>query len=138
MIVLDTNVLSEPMGRFPEPKGLDWFDRQPSTQLFTTATVVTELAYGIARSGAGERQRKLAAAFDRVLAPDYLAGVLPFDTQAATECGALLALAERKGRPLSLADAQIAAVCRAHNATLATRNTKDFTGLGLTLTDPWA
>ena len=34
--------------------------------------------------------------------------------------------------------AQIAATCLVHDATLATRNTKDFDGRGLKLLDPWA
>ncbi len=33
--------------------------------------------------------------------------------------------------------AQIAAICGAHHATLATRNVKDFEHTGITLVDPW-
>ncbi|ETA03666.1 hypothetical protein ThrDRAFT_00725 [Frankia casuarinae] len=44
---------------------------------------------------------------------------------------------EQAGTPISGFDAQIAAICRARNAVLATRNTSDFTGLGLELVDPW-
>ena len=36
-----------------------------------------------------------------------------------------------------LADAQIAAICRVHSATLATRNIGDFTDTGIDLVDPW-
>lgn len=137
MIVLDTNVLSEPMRRAPDATVIDWIDHQPSAEIFTTATVITELAHGIARLPPGARQQKLAAAFDHMLTSDYLAGVLPFDQATAIECGALLALADNSGHPISLADAQIAAVCRVHNAALATRNTKHFTGLGIQLINPW-
>ena len=40
---------------------------------------------------------------------------------------------ERTGRPIGVADAQIAAICRDLGATLATRSTADFeeTGIGL-------
>lgn len=31
----------------------------------------------------------------------------------------------------------IAAICASRGATLATRNTRDFAGLGLPLVDPW-
>jgi predicted nucleic acid-binding protein len=41
------------------------------------------------------------------------------------------------GRPLSGEDAMIAAIAATHDATLATRNTADFEGLGLDLVDPW-
>jgi predicted nucleic acid-binding protein len=36
-----------------------------------------------------------------------------------------------------MADAMIAATCMAAGATLATRNLKDFAGLGIALHDPW-
>ncbi|AJG23640.1 hypothetical protein RR42_s2052 [Cupriavidus basilensis] len=36
-----------------------------------------------------------------------------------------------------MADAQIAAICRHHGAVLATRNGKDFEGIGLSLVNPW-
>jgi toxin FitB len=34
-------------------------------------------------------------------------------------------------------DAQIAAICRSHGATLATRNLRDFHATGVELIDPW-
>jgi predicted nucleic acid-binding protein len=34
-------------------------------------------------------------------------------------------------------DAQIAAICRSRAATLATRNTNDFTDTGIALVNPW-
>lgn len=138
MIVLDTNVLSEPMRRSPDASVLDWLDQQPHAQLFTTATVIAELAHGIARLPTGARQRHLTAGFDLMINTDYLAGVLAFDQAAAVECGALLAHADSAGRPLSFADAQIAAICRIHGARLATRNVKDFAGFGVEIINPWA
>lgn len=42
-----------------------------------------------------------------------------------------------RGRPISIPDAQIAAIALAHGATLATRNAKDFDGTGIALVNPW-
>lgn len=39
---------------------------------------------------------------------------------------------------MSVADGQIAAICRHHGATLATRNVRDFEGIELAVLDPWA
>lgn len=137
MIVLDTNVLSEPMQLAPEPVVVAWIDRRDQADLFTTSTVIAELAYGISRMPAGTRQQRLADSLDRVVTTEFLAGVLAFDLAAAVECGLLIAAAERQGRSLSFADAQIAAVCRVRGATLATRNVKDFADLGIELVNPW-
>ena len=63
--------------------------------------------------------------------------VLPCDTDVATQAGMLSALREEAGRHLGMADAQIAATALVHGVPLATRNTKDFEGLGIELIDPW-
>lgn len=44
---------------------------------------------------------------------------------------------EQAGLPIHMADAQIAAICRAHGAMCATRNTRDFAQTGVNLFDPW-
>lgn len=137
MIVLDTNVLSEPMKPNPDPGVIDWIDRQNAAAMFTTSTVIAELAYGISRLTDGRRRQHLADSLDRVVTTEYLAGVFAFDLAAAMEYGVLVAAAERRGASISAADAQIAAVCRVHDAVLATRNVKHFSGLGLELVDPW-
>ncbi len=41
-------------------------------------------------------------------------------------------------RDIPRADAQIAAICRATGANLATRNVTDFTGAGVEIINPWA
>lgn len=63
--------------------------------------------------------------------------VLPFDLQSALVYGEIVARCERKGRPISMANAQIAAVCLQHGATLATRNVRDFGDAGIELFEPW-
>jgi len=49
----------------------------------------------------------------------------------------LAAARQRMGRRILDFDAQIAAIARAHNATLATRNTKDFEHCGIRVIHPW-
>ena len=44
---------------------------------------------------------------------------------------------ERLARPITTADAVIAATTLAHSAQLATRNTADFEAIGLELINPW-
>jgi predicted nucleic acid-binding protein len=60
------------------------------------------------------------------------------DAQAATHYAAIVAQRTRAGRPITVEDAQIAAIALSHRSTLVTRNTRDFVGIeGLALFDPW-
>ncbi len=60
------------------------------------------------------------------------------DTHAARVYGKILAKRKAIGRPLSVIDAQIAAVARSHGLALAMRNTSDFTDGDVTLINPFS
>ncbi len=138
MIALDTNVISELMRPTPAEVVVAWFDAQRAADLAIPAVAVAELRYGVARLPHGARQRALSARLD-VLLSDVLGGrVFAFDADAAAFYGELVASREQAGRPISAADAQIAATSLARGTALATRNTRDFAGTGVALVDPWA
>jgi toxin FitB len=136
VIVLDTNVVSELMRTAPAADVVAWVHRQPAAQVCTTAVTLAEVRYGIARLPAGRRRDLLRAAADDVFGA-FADQVLAFDAVAATHYADVVVEREHSGSPISGFDAQIAAVCRAHRATLATRNTDDFDRLGIDLVDPW-
>ncbi len=137
MIVLDTNVVSELMRPSPDAAVLTWINSQAADTLWLNSVVVSELLYGIARLPDGKRKVELAQAVHGMLAEDFAQRVLTFDLEAAVVYADLVAMRERQGQPVDVADAQIAAICVAQGATLATRNTKHFDSLGLTLVNPW-
>ncbi|MFF0717239.1 type II toxin-antitoxin system VapC family toxin [Micromonospora sp. NPDC003816] len=136
MIVLDTNVVSELMRAEPAPVVLAWIQRNSRAGLYTTAITVAEIRYGIARLPAGQRRESLHQATNEIFAA-FPRQVLPFDLGAASAYADVVAGRDRLGHPIDGFDAQIAAICRAQAATLATRNTKDFTGTGIGVVDPW-
>lgn len=68
---------------------------------------------------------------------DFAGRIFAFDQLAAAEYAAIVLRRERIGSPISMPDAQIAAICRASSAGLATRNTKNFEDTGLVLINPW-
>ncbi|MFJ2488328.1 type II toxin-antitoxin system VapC family toxin [Pseudomonas sp. NPDC087639] len=138
MIVLDTNVLSEFMRAEPAARVLDWVDAQPAMDLAISAVTVAEILHGIARLPSGKRKQKLEAHAMAMFEEDFAGRILPFDAHAAVEYATLVADCEAKGRAVSMADAQIAAICRAHGASIATRNVKDFAFSGVEVIDPWA
>ena len=137
MILLDTHVLSELMRPAPSPLVLAWLDAQTPDTLWLTSVSVAELLFGIARLPEGARKQAFAQAALGMLEEDFSNRVLGFDLEAASIFADLAAASERAGRPMGLADGQIAAICLAHNASLATRNVRDFDQLGLQLVNPW-
>jgi predicted nucleic acid-binding protein len=137
VIVLDTNVISELTRQIPEPGVISWLDALPAEEVGTTAVTAAELLYGVARMPAGRRKTELAAAVSGLLGDDFRDRVLPFDEQCASRYADIVCGRETLGRPIGVADAQIAAICRTAEATLATRNTADFSGTGIELINPW-
>lgn len=137
MIVLDTNVVSELMRSAAEPRVARWVDSFPATDVVLTAVTSAELLYGIARLPEGRRRRELHDAIKGLLEEDFAGQVLPFDAAASAHYAQIATGRERSGRPISMPDAQIAAICRSWGARLATRNVADFVGTGVEAIDPW-
>lgn len=137
MIVLDTNVVSELMRPQPAPTVLGWVNAQPADQLWLCSVVVAELLHGVGRLADGARKRQLADMVEAMVFDDFAGRTLAFDVEAAAACAQMVVQRETSGLPISMADAQIGAICAVHGATLATRNTRDFAKLDLNLINPW-
>ena len=112
-------------------------DSLDAATIATTAITAAELLYGIARLPAGRRRDLLGEGAHRLIEDDLGGRVEPFDASSAAHYAALVSDRERAGRPIGVADGQIAAICRNLGATLATQNTGDFEGTGVELIDPW-
>jgi predicted nucleic acid-binding protein len=137
MIVLDTNVLSEMLRPTPAPQVEAWLAAQDGKGVYFTAIGEAELRHGVAILPAGRRRIALAAAIDGMLDEDFRDRILPFDRDAARAYAVIAAARRAAGRPISQFDCQIAAIARAHGASVATRNTEDYEGCGVELIDPW-
>ena len=137
MIVVDTNVISELTRSAPAHDVVSWLDSLTADEVATTAITAAELLYGVARLPNGRRKSELSTAVQGLLSDDFHGRVLAFDELAASRYAEIVAQRERLGRPIGVADAQIAAICRSVGAALATRNTDDFEETGVELINPW-
>jgi toxin FitB len=137
MIVLDTNVLSELTRIAPSERVFEWVANQPRSITFTTAITQAEMLYGIELLPEGKRRTMLLAAVQQTLGVDFADRILPFDSYAAVSCGWIRASRHTIGRPISEADAQIAAIVHSRGGLLATRNTADFEHCGIKVLNPW-
>lgn len=137
MIIIDTNVISELLRPIPEAAVEAWLGEQDGLSIYLTAISEAELRYGVAIMTSGKRRDGLGVAIDRILRDDMAGRILPFDSAAARAYADIAASRRSAGKPISQADCQIAAIARAHNAPVATRNTPDFEGCGIDLINPW-
>ena len=137
MIVLDTNVVSEPMKPYGNPTVQGWLDRQVAETLYLTATSLVELLVGIEVLPDGKRKGGLAAALAELIARLFGARVLPFDQQAAVAYAPMVSRVRAGGRMISVADGQIAAIAAVRGFTVATRDTAPFVAAGVPVINPW-
>jgi len=110
MIVLDTNVISEVIKPDPSAEVNAWLARERPINIFTTAITQAELLYGIELMPRGRRRSALEAAITRILRELFVDRIMPFDSDAAEAYARIAASRRAMGRPISEADAQIAAI----------------------------
>lgn len=137
MILLDTNVISEPLKPMPDPRVLAWLDSQLIETLFMPTVVLAEFLTGLEGMPEGKRRAIAEHSASQIL--DLLIGprFLPFDRKAA-EVHALLSIrAQRQGKKVTFADCQIAAIASVHNLTVATRDVTPFQAMNIPTINPW-
>jgi len=135
VIVLDTNVISEMLRLECDHHVLIWLEQTTEKHVITAVTAA-ELLHGVAIRPEGKRRLELSSKIEYLLSA-YESEILDLTLVAARQYAYVRAERKRMGRPIDVADAMIAAICLANGASLATRNVKNFEGLGLTLIDPW-
>lgn len=136
MIVLDTNVLSEPLKLKPAPKLMAWLDNQAVETLFISAISRAELRFGVLKMPEGKRRNALAAQIERVL-DLFQDRTLDFDAAAADRLAGIAAHCEKIGKPAVAPDAYIAACAAARGFAVATRNVAHFEHTGVRVINPW-
>lgn len=136
MIVLDTNVISEPLKPAPDRRVLQWLDTQAVETLYLSAISYAELLVGIEMLPAGRRKNALAGSVAALLDRVFGDRILAFDRVAASEYAVIYARTRKSG-PISISDAQIAAIASAHGFAVATRDIRPFRAAGLSVINPW-
>ena len=74
MILIDSNVISEPLRRVPDPQVTEWFDSQAPETLYLPAITRAELGFGVQslpgrleRSGHGRTELNPSAGLRRIV-----------------------------------------------------------------------
>ena len=137
MIVLDTNVISEPLRQAPENRVTEWIDAQALETLYLSAITVAEVRFGLASLPAGKRRDRLQASLEKQVLPLFVGRVLPFDMSASQAYSELMAKARTAGLAIGAADGYIAATAAANGMMVATRDVSPFVAAGLDVINPW-
>lgn len=137
MILLDTNVVSEPMKRDGDPAVLTWLDAQAIGSLYLSTISLAELGFGIAILPDGRRKETLRLRLRQRVLPVFEDRILPFGVEAADANARLRARARAAGRAIGTVDGYIAAIATAHNLIVATRDSAPFAAAGLAVINPW-
>lgn len=136
MIVLDTNVISEPFKKLPSLKVIEWLDNQAAETLYITTISRAELRFGVLRLPDGKRKKALAEDVERVL-DLFKDRMISFDVAAADQLAIIAERSERIGKRAVAPDAYIAACAAARGFAVATRNLSHFEHTGVRVINPW-
>ena len=123
MILLDTNVISEPLKLTGDVGVLTWIDAQIIETLYLSTISLAELRFGIAALTPGKRRDTLHTSLEQRILPLFAGRILPFDAAASEAYSVLRARARTQGKAIAPADGYIAATATSHGLIVATRNT---------------
>jgi predicted nucleic acid-binding protein len=138
MFILDTNVLSELMNPDGAPHVRAWVDPIRKEDLFTTALNQAEILYGLAIMPKGRKRKQLFVSSETMFKDDFRGRILAFDERAAGQFADIAARRKLLGRPAGILDAQVAAIARAHEMTVVTRNVTHFQDCDVPIVNPWS
>lgn len=137
MILLDTNVVSEPLRPLPDAAVIAWIDAQLIETFYLSAISLAELRFGIALLPKGKRRDVLESRLEQQLLLLFADRIISFDLTASRFYGAMMAQARGAGFAVDVADGMIAATAAAHGLIVASRDTAPFISLGLKVINPW-
>jgi len=137
VIILDTDVVSEPMKRQRAERVLEWLDEQAADTLYLTAVSFAELLTGVAFLPDGKRKAGLHSGLTTLIERLFGARILVFDHVAAEYYAKIAARMRGAGLGISVADCQIASIAQAHGFLVATRDEEPFRAAGVGVINPW-
>lgn len=137
MILLDTNVISEPLRRAPDARVIDWMNAQSLETLYLSAITVAELRFGVANLPQGRRRDELQIDLENQILPLFSGRIRPFDMNCTTAYAEIMANAKLSGLAIAAADGFIAAIAASNRFSIATRDVSPFRAAGINVINPW-
>jgi predicted nucleic acid-binding protein len=135
--LLDTNIISEPFKRSPEPRIVNWLATQSTLDLCISVLTVGELTMGFELAPSGKRRDELQRWVAKDVPRQFVGRLLVVDDNVAREWGRMSADGRATGRELPAIDGLLLATARTHDLIFVTRNTRDCADRGVSIVNPW-
>jgi tRNA(fMet)-specific endonuclease VapC len=132
MFLFDTDTITNIVKPQPSLKLLQRLEKISKNQQFVSTITISEIVYGAEKS---QRPDFHLNNLETILLPAV--NIISFDTKAAYICGRIRAQLEKQGKPLDLADLEIASVAIANNLVLVTNNVRHFKRVPLLQYENW-
>ena len=130
MYLLDTNIVSYWMRG--DPHLINKIKSYSPSDLSLSTVTLAEIYYGIEKSPVKKKERRL-----KIEHIKSELDIFPFNEQAAVKYGVIRAALEKRGKPISERDTQIASIALANNLCLVTHNKKEFSRISKLQIEDW-
>ena len=135
--LLDTCLISELVKAHPAKPVAGWLMEQREEDLYLSVLTLGEIQKGIAPLADGRRKARLQAWLDHDLRERFRGRIVGITEDVALAWGRVSGAALRRGRPLLVMDALIAASAAAIDATVVTRDESGIRAAGARTFNPW-
>jgi predicted nucleic acid-binding protein len=137
MIILDTNIVSEPMRLSSDPAVVAWLDRQIIETLYLISVNLAQLLTGVEILPAGSRRDALQGALEELIPKLFGSRILAFDKEAEVAYASIVSRGRSNGQAICVADRQVVAVAVAHGYAVAARDATPFVAASVPVINPW-
>jgi toxin FitB len=133
--LLDTNVISEPLKKKPNPGVINWLSEVPMHQMALSVITLGEIRKGIESITDDIKKTRLIQWLEIDLIEKFENRLIPIDARVSDKWGYICA---KSKQTLPAIDGLLAASALVHNLKIVTRNVKDFNWIpGLEIFNPW-
>ena len=135
--LLDTNVVTELAKPQPNPRVIEWVDKQSAADLAISALTLGELTRSVRAYSSPTRREELSKWIADDLPRQFRGRLYDMDEDVVNEWGRLAADSKLQGRELPVIDGLLLATAKVHGLTFVTRNESDCAARGVTVVNPW-
>ncbi len=135
--LLDTNIISELIAKKPNMKVISFLQGLNEDDLCLSVITMGEIKFGIESLENSEKKQKLLHWLQDDLFDRFSGRIISVDVDVMLKWGQMNALLKKKGKPMPIMDAIIAAMALSKNFILVTRNEKDFRSLDIEIINPF-